>query len=74
MPKATVSPEVVKIFIKGPQDLVDRLSSTAIVPRVEPLSADIDLSAPGSAQVPVFLELPPGLELTIVPSKVTVRW
>jgi YbbR domain-containing protein len=74
MPQATVDPKAVKIFIKGPQDLVDRLTSAQIVPRVEPLTADVDTSQPGSAKLPVFLELPSTLELTILPSKVTVTW
>jgi YbbR domain-containing protein len=74
MPQATVTPGVVKIFIKGPQDMIDRLTTEAIVPRVEPLTAEMDPATPNSVEVPVFLELPPGLELTIIPSKVTVKW
>lgn len=74
VPAATVSPSTVKILIKGPQDLIDQVSATDIVPRVEPLGGDFDPNTPGQAELPVFLELPPGLELTIVPSKVTVKW
>ncbi len=74
LPLATVTPPVVKITIKGPAELIDKLSSEDIVPRVEPKAADVDLSVSGTAELPIFLELPPGLELDIVPSKVTVKW
>lgn len=72
--QATVTPSVVRILIKGPQELVDKLSTEMIVPRVEPLTAEIDPATPTTAEATVFLELPPGLELTIIPSKVTVKW
>lgn len=72
--QATVSPSVVRITIKGPAEIIDKLSSADIVPRVEPLAADVDVSTPGSAELPVFVEVPPGLDVAIVPSKVTVKW
>ncbi len=74
MPQATVSPDVVKIFIKGPETLIDRLSTSMLVPRVEPLTAEVEPATPNSVEVPVFLEVPPGLHVTIVPGKVTVKW
>ena len=74
LPQAIVDPEVVKILVKGPQDIVDQLSSAQIVPRVEPLSEKIDPAVQNSAEVKVHLELPPVLDVTIIPEKVTVKW
>ncbi len=74
LPQAILKPDVVRVKIRGPAEIVDELHSDEILPRVQLQATDLDLTAPGTAELPVFLELPPGLELTIVPSKVTVTW
>lgn len=71
MPKAKVQPPVVNIRVKGPAELVRSLERTSVVPRVE--VADADRGKPGSYLGKVVVDLP-GLEATIEPESVLVKW
>jgi YbbR domain-containing protein len=74
LPRATTNPPVVHLIVSGPADIVERLRSEAIVPRVEPLRLEVDTSQPGSANLRVMVDLPPQLDVTIQPEFVVVKW
>ncbi len=71
MPKAKVQPPVVNIRVKGPAELVRSLERVSVVPRVE--IAEADRSKPGSRLEKVIVDLP-GLDATIEPDSVLVKW
>lgn len=71
MPKAKVQPPVVNIRVKGPAELVRSLERVSVVPRVE--IPEADRAKPGSHLEKVIVDLP-GLEATIEPESVLVKW
>jgi YbbR domain-containing protein len=71
VPKAKVQPPVVNIKVRGPAELVRSLERVSVVPRVEVPEAD--RAKPGSHLAQVIVDLP-GLDVTIEPETVLVKW
>jgi YbbR domain-containing protein len=70
---ARTRPAAVDIKIQGPPELVEALREVAIVPRVEPRKAGVDLSQPGSADLAVIVDIP-SVHVTVTPPTVFVKW
>jgi len=66
-------PREVTITVAGPPAVVEALRENGIVPRVEPRKSGENLSEPGSAEMPVIVDIP-NVTVTVVPAKVIVKW
>jgi YbbR domain-containing protein len=71
LPRATVKPDTVDIIVTGPPERVSALRREAIVPRVEPKVEDP--SQPGSASLPVVVDIPQ-VTVEVSTPNVVVRW
>lgn len=72
LPLAVTKPSTVSVELRGIPELVERIESDAIVPRVS-LPTDVDLKKPGSMMADVIVDLP-GLEVSVNPKQVLVKW
>jgi hypothetical protein len=72
-PRATTNPLTVTVIVTGTAADVNALLPEAIVPRVEPKTANDDTSKPGSDNLPVLVDLP-RVRATVEPPKVVVKW
>jgi hypothetical protein len=70
---AQTRPREVTVSVTGPLDQIEALRENAIVPRVEPRKSGEDLSEPGSAEMPVIVDIP-NVTVTVVPARVIVKW
>ncbi|MEO7327044.1 MAG: CdaR family protein, partial [Minicystis sp.] len=71
--RATTNPTMVTVVVTGSPDEVNALSAESIVPRVEPKAAGLDLGKPGSANLPVLVEVARA-KVEIEPASVVVKW
>lgn len=71
--RASVQPATVTVKIKGTQEDVNAVDPEAVVARVEPKAAGLDVSKPGNAYLDVLVELPK-VTVEVVPAKVYVQW
>ncbi len=71
--RAKAEPGTVRVMVEGTPERVDRLRPDAVVARVEPKVAPADAAQPGSAWLPVLVELPDA-QVTVEPAKVLVKW
>lgn len=78
--KGRTEPSTVTVEVIGTADDVNGLMPEAIIPRVEPKAAGADVSQPGSAYLPVLVDVPhrnPETEppkVSVRPDKVMVKW
>lgn len=70
---AQVRPTTVEVRVQGAPERVNELRAEAIVPRVDPKAMGEDISKPGSANLPVIVDIP-NVGLSISPPYVFVRW
>lgn len=73
MPRVQTQPPTVQVRITGTPEDVSSLSPEAILPRVEPKSANVDTSQPGSVILDVIIDIP-RVTAEINPPKVLVKW
>lgn len=73
LPRAVTTPPSVKVRLVGASEDINAISLDAVIPRVEPKSAGVDLAKPGSAFLDVLLEIP-NVKVEINPPKVLVKW
>jgi YbbR domain-containing protein len=73
LPRAKTTPSVVTVRITGTPEDVNAMAPEAIVPRVEPKSASVDASQPGSAYLDVLLDVG-RVQAEVSPAKVLVKW
>lgn len=71
--RATTNPATVTVVVTGNPDDINGLSPESIVPRVEPKAAGLDLGKPGSANLPVLVEVARA-KVEIEPASVVVKW
>ena len=71
--RATTNPPTVTVVVTGNPDDISGLSPESIVPRVEPKAAGLDLGKPGSANLPVLVEVARA-KVEIEPASVVVKW
>jgi YbbR domain-containing protein len=71
--RSQVTPTEVDVRVEGPPDLVRSLRTEQVVPTVDLRSAGVSTQAPGSAKLPVMVELE-GCRATAQPLSVVVRW
>ena len=72
-PLAKTKPSAVRVKISGDPKKVDAITAEMIVPRIDLKGSGEDLSQPGSAELPVLVELP-DVDVLIWPEKVLVKW
>ena len=73
LPRASTNPQTVTVVLTGAPDDVNAIAPESIVPRVEPKTAGLDPSKPGSANVPVQVEVARA-KVEIEPASVVVKW
>lgn len=73
MPRVQTQPPTVQVRITGTPEDVSAVNPEAILPRVEPRSANVDTSQPGSVLLDVVVEIP-RVTVEINPPKVLVKW
>ncbi len=71
--RATVQPATVTVKIKGTAEDVNAIDEEAVVARVEPKAAGLDISKPGNAYLDVLVDLPK-VAIEVTPAKVYVQW
>lgn len=71
--RATVQPATVTVKIKGTAEDVNAIDPEAIVPRVEPKAAGLDITKPGNAYLDVLVDVPK-VTVEVIPTKVFVQW
>jgi hypothetical protein len=72
-PRATTTPATVTVVATGNPDDVNALTADSVVPRVEPKGANLDLNKPGSANLPVLVDVA-RVKVEIEPPSVVVKW
>jgi len=73
VPRGVVTPADVDIRVEGPPEVVRALRPEQIVPTVDLRSQAMNTAAPGSAKLPVTVELE-GCRASVQPQVVVVRW
>jgi hypothetical protein len=71
IPGARVRPNTVTVKVTGSPDRVEVLRQDAVVPVVD--ARRENLSQPGSAQLPVVVDIP-HVQVTVTPPQVLVKW
>jgi hypothetical protein len=71
--RGSVTPPEVDVKVEGPPDVVRSLRSDQIVPTADLRAAGVNAALPGSAKVPVTVELS-GCRAAVQPEMVVVRW
>jgi hypothetical protein len=74
MPRAKTQPAKVRIVVEGTPERMEGLRSDAVVARVEPKDADGDRTQPGSAMLPVLVDVASASVKLIDPPRVLVKW
>lgn len=69
----STQPSTVTVKIKGTAEDVSAVDPEAVVPRVEPKAAGLDISKPGNAYLDVLVDLPK-VTIEVTPPKVYVQW
>lgn len=72
--KATVQPAQVTVRVTGTAEDVKAIDPDAIVARVEPKAAGLDITKPGNAYLEVLVDLPKVSSVEVTPEKVYVQW
>ncbi|MBK8253372.1 MAG: YbbR-like domain-containing protein [Polyangiaceae bacterium] len=72
--RATVRPATVTVKLKGTAEDLQAVDPEALVVRVEPKAAGLDITKPGNAYLQVLVDLPKVTSVEIVPEKVYVQW
>lgn len=72
--RASTRPGTVTVVFTGTAEDLNAVAAEAVVPRVEPKAAGHDVSKPGNDNLPVLLDLPPGVTAQIDPPKVVATW
>jgi YbbR domain-containing protein len=73
LPRARTTPPAVTVRITGAPEDVNAMTPEAIVPRVEPKTANVDATQPGSAYLDVLVDVS-RVEAEVNPPKVLVKW
>src|SRR5262249_5054254 len=73
VPRGTVVPAEVTVRVEGPPDVVRSLAPEQVVPTIDLPSAGVTTWQPGSANLPVMVELE-GCRATVQPQTAVVRW
>jgi hypothetical protein len=73
MPRAKTRPGTVHVVITGTPAAVAKIDASLVVPQVDPMKGEIDLSQPGSANFPVIVDIP-DVQVDVTPTKVLVKW
>lgn len=73
IPRATATPSIVQVRITGTPEDVSAVNPDAILARVEPKAANLDLSQPGSDFLDVLVDVP-RVTAEVNPPKVMVKW
>jgi YbbR domain-containing protein len=73
LPRGVTTPNTVKVRLVGSSEDVNAVSPEALVPRVEPKNAGVDLTKPGSVFLDVLLDVQ-NVKVEINPPKVLVKW
>lgn len=71
--RASAQPGTVTVKITGTAEDVNAIDPEAVVPRVEPKAAGLDVSKPGNAYLDVLVDLPK-VTVEVIPTKVFVQW
>jgi YbbR domain-containing protein len=71
--RASAQPGTVTVKITGTAEDVNAIDPDAIVPRVEPKAAGLDVTKPGNAYLDVLVDLPK-VTVEVIPTKVFVQW
>ena len=72
--KATVQPATVTVRVTGTAEDVQAIDPDAVVARVEPKMAGLDITKPGNAYLEVLVDLPKVSSVEVIPDKVYVQW
>ncbi len=72
--KATVQPATVTVKVLGTAEDVQEIDPDAVVVRVEPKAAGLDITKPGNAYLDVLVDLPKVSSVEVIPEKVYVQW
>jgi hypothetical protein len=72
-PRADVRPATVHVKVVGPPERVEGIRKEALLPHVDPATANADLSQPGSAMLPVVVQIS-GVQVEVDPPEVLVKW
>jgi hypothetical protein len=73
VPHAKTTPPTVTVRITGIPEDVNAMTPEAIVPRVEPKAANVDVGQPGSAYLDVLVDVA-RVKAEVNPPKVLVKW
>jgi YbbR-like protein len=73
VPRGTATPATVTVAVTGTPENVNAILPEGIVPRVEPKSAGLDTSVPGSAYLDVLVDLPK-VKVEVRPARVLAKW
>jgi YbbR domain-containing protein len=71
--RGTVVPAEVTVRVEGPPEIVRSLVAEQVVPTIDLHSSGVNTSQPGSAKLPVMVELE-GCRATVQPQTAVVRW
>ncbi len=71
--RASAQPGTVTVKITGTAEDVNAIDPDAVVPRVEPKAAGLDVTKPGNAYLDVLVDLPK-VTVEVIPTKVFVQW
>ncbi len=71
--RASAQPATVTVKITGTAEDVNAIDPDAVVPRVEPKAAGLDVTKPGNAYLDVLVDLPK-VTVEVIPTKVFVQW
>ncbi|MSP23963.1 MAG: YbbR-like domain-containing protein [Myxococcales bacterium] len=73
LPRARTQPAIVRVSVEATAARAGSLRPDSVIARVEPDAATLDLSRPGSALLPVSVDVADA-NVTISPVRVLVRW
>jgi YbbR domain-containing protein len=73
VPRGTVVPAEVTVRVEGPPEIVRSLAPEQVVPTIDLHAAGVNTAQPGSAKLPVSVELE-GCRATVQPQTAVVRW
>jgi hypothetical protein len=71
--RGSVTPAEIDVTVEGPPDVVESLRPDQIVPMVDLRAAGVNTAAPGSARVPITVQVT-GCRSVVLPEVVVARW
>jgi YbbR-like protein len=71
--RGTVTPSEIDVTVDGPPDVVESLRADQIVPTADLRAAGVNTSTPGSARLPVTVQVT-GCRAVVLPEVVVARW